>query len=89
MRDADSILYTAPGLHEHPRELEKQLTRAYPPSSLVPETLKGKEGSLMPIYEYECNECGNQFEALVRRIDEKVSCVACGSEEAVFEEQHF
>ena len=25
--DADRILYTAPGLHEHPRELEKQLTR--------------------------------------------------------------
>ena len=24
--DADRILYTAPGLHEHPRELEKQLT---------------------------------------------------------------
>ena len=25
--DADRILYTAPGLYEHPRELEKQLTR--------------------------------------------------------------
>ena len=25
--DADRILYTTPGLHEHPRELEKQLTR--------------------------------------------------------------
>ena len=25
--NAARILYTAPGLHEHPRELEKQLTR--------------------------------------------------------------
>jgi len=39
--DADRILYTAPGLHENPRELEKQLTRQlnhagkYSPKTLV------------------------------------------------------
>ena len=35
----------------------------------------------MPIFEFECLECGSQFEKLVRRRDEKqkVPCPACGS----------
>ena len=31
----------------------------------------------MPIYEYECRDCRNEFEILVRG-DEKVKCPACG-----------
>ncbi len=34
----------------------------------------------MAIYEYECRECGEQFEALIRG-DEKAVCPACQSEE--------
>ena len=33
----------------------------------------------MPIYEYACRACGNEFEALVRSSDTP-SCGACGSE---------
>ncbi len=35
----------------------------------------------MPIYEYECNACNEQFERLVtaRRDDEGAKCPACGS----------
>jgi len=33
----------------------------------------------MPIYEYACSGCGNQFEKLVRRFSEAVSCPACAS----------
>jgi len=32
----------------------------------------------MPIYEYHCEECGTDFERLLKRTDEKVSC-DCGS----------
>jgi len=31
----------------------------------------------MPIYEYRCEECGSNFEKLVRRGDE-VACPSCG-----------
>jgi putative FmdB family regulatory protein len=31
----------------------------------------------MPIYEYACNSCGEEFEALVRG-DEQPVCPACG-----------
>jgi putative FmdB family regulatory protein len=31
----------------------------------------------MPIYEYACQECGHQFEWLVRG-DEKPTCPSCG-----------
>lgn len=30
----------------------------------------------MPIYEYECTDCGNRFEALIRG-NEKPECPAC------------
>jgi putative FmdB family regulatory protein len=35
----------------------------------------------MPMYEFECLECGNEFEALVLRSGEKdeVKCPDCGS----------
>jgi putative FmdB family regulatory protein len=35
----------------------------------------------MPIYEYECNECGNRFERFVRSTDDEIACEKCGSTE--------
>lgn len=32
----------------------------------------------MPIYEYQCCDCRKQFETLVFRSDEAVSCPDCG-----------
>ena len=32
----------------------------------------------MPIYEYHCQDCGSDFEKLVRRTGDAVSCPACG-----------
>ncbi len=34
----------------------------------------------MPIYEFKCNSCGKEFEALVMSQDEEVRCPECGSE---------
>ncbi len=31
----------------------------------------------MPIYEYECNECGNVFEEIVFGSEESVTCPKC------------
>ena len=31
----------------------------------------------MPIYEYHCNKCGQDFETLVMRSDESVCCPGC------------
>jgi len=33
----------------------------------------------VPIYEYNCDKCGDDFECLVFRTDEAVSCPKCGS----------
>jgi len=33
----------------------------------------------MPIYEYQCSECGNRFERLVRSPDDEIACAECGS----------
>ena len=33
----------------------------------------------MPIYEFRCSECGCEFETLVMKRDEKISCSKCGS----------
>jgi len=33
----------------------------------------------MPIYEFECEECGARFEELVASADAGVACEACGS----------
>lgn len=37
----------------------------------------------MPLYEYECEECGERFETLVSagRKDETKACPGCGSRE--------
>jgi putative FmdB family regulatory protein len=38
----------------------------------------------MPIYEYACKKCGNQFEQLVRSMsdsEKNVSCPECGSKQ--------
>jgi len=35
----------------------------------------------MPIYEYRCEGCGEDFEELVRSADDAVPCPACGSEQ--------
>ena len=34
----------------------------------------------MPIYEYSCNACGNQFEALVRN-DKTPACPSCRAQD--------
>ncbi|OPY61155.1 MAG: Zinc ribbon domain protein [Syntrophorhabdaceae bacterium PtaU1.Bin034] len=34
----------------------------------------------MPIYEYNCQNCGDDFECIVFRTDEPVSCPKCGNE---------
>ena len=34
----------------------------------------------MPIYEYRCDGCGNQFEKLVRASSPAVACPTCGGE---------
>jgi putative FmdB family regulatory protein len=33
----------------------------------------------MPIYEYVCEQCKNQFEKLVLSRSEKIACPSCGS----------
>jgi putative FmdB family regulatory protein len=33
----------------------------------------------MPIFEYRCQDCGHQFERLVRRADDAVDCPTCGT----------
>ena len=33
----------------------------------------------MPIFEYKCEKCGEAFEKLVSKVDEKVVCEKCGS----------
>jgi putative FmdB family regulatory protein len=33
----------------------------------------------MPLYEYECKACGQEFEVLVRTGDPAPTCVSCGS----------
>lgn len=35
----------------------------------------------MPIYEYECRQCGHKFELLVRSGDERPNCGSCGSQD--------
>ena len=35
----------------------------------------------MPLYDFSCHACGQQFEALVRRPDTKPACPSCGSDD--------
>ena len=32
----------------------------------------------MPIFEYQCDDCGSKFEKLVRRADDRALCPQCG-----------
>ena len=34
----------------------------------------------MPLYEYECYDCGDEFEVLVLDSDETIKCGSCDSE---------
>jgi len=34
----------------------------------------------MPLYEYECSDCGEEFEVLVLDSDEIIKCVSCDSQ---------
>ena len=34
----------------------------------------------MPIYEFKCSDCSNEFEILIFRSDEKVNCPSCDSQ---------
>jgi putative FmdB family regulatory protein len=38
-------------------------------------------GATVPIYEFECEECGVRFEELVAASAEDVACPACGGRE--------
>jgi putative FmdB family regulatory protein len=38
-------------------------------------------GFAMPMYEFKCKQCGQQYEELVRNNEEKVSCPKCGSDQ--------
>ncbi|MCF8034367.1 MAG: zinc ribbon domain-containing protein [Desulfarculaceae bacterium] len=33
----------------------------------------------MPIYEYKCEKCGHEYEALVMGSEDAVECAKCGS----------
>ena len=43
----------------------------------------------MPIYEYNCGNCGDDFECIVFRTDEPVECPKCGNKSAQEENVHF
>jgi putative FmdB family regulatory protein len=43
-------------------------------SDILPE-----RGGSMPIFEYECRECGTKFEALVSSSAQEVACKHCAS----------
>lgn len=32
----------------------------------------------MPVYEYDCPDCGARFEAYLKTTDERVACPRCG-----------
>jgi len=33
----------------------------------------------MPLFEFQCKKCGNEFEELVKNSEEKVQCPKCSS----------
>jgi putative FmdB family regulatory protein len=37
------------------------------------------DGGSMPVYEFECEECGERFEELTAAGTERLDCPACGS----------
>jgi putative FmdB family regulatory protein len=36
----------------------------------------------MPVYEFQCEQCGTRFEELLSRVTDEVSCPECGSRDA-------
>lgn len=34
----------------------------------------------MPIFKFKCEDCGNEFEKLLKGSDKKIKCEKCGSE---------
>ena len=40
----------------------------------------------MPVLQYRCPSCGKEFEELVKKYDEKVTCPDCGRKIALFGE---
>lgn len=34
----------------------------------------------MPLFQYTCKSCGKQFEELVRKFGDRVTCPVCGGE---------
>jgi putative FmdB family regulatory protein len=43
----------------------------------------------MPIFEYHCQDCGTDFEKLVRKSDDKVACPTCGDKHESHLEMRF
>jgi len=41
----------------------------------------GVKGKYMPIYKFQCEACEHQFESLVMKRDETVSCPSCASKQ--------
>ena len=37
---------------------------------------------VMPVFEFECEACGREYEELVLRADEVIQCPCCGSDRA-------
>ncbi|MFP4167259.1 MAG: FmdB family zinc ribbon protein [Desulfonatronovibrionaceae bacterium] len=37
----------------------------------------------MPIYEYQCTQCGHEFEELIQPGDNQPQCPCCGAEKTV------
>ena len=37
----------------------------------------------MPIFEFKCNKCENEFETILFRSDDTVKCPDCGSEKVI------
>jgi len=35
----------------------------------------------MPLYDYRCEACQTEFEALVRSLDDRVACPQCGADQ--------
>jgi putative FmdB family regulatory protein len=38
-----------------------------------------REGGLMPIYEFKCNECGDKFSKIIIKKDALIECPKCKS----------
>jgi putative FmdB family regulatory protein len=46
---------------------------------MVTTSRSSRPGNVMPIFEYRCSACGNQFELLIRHDNKTAACPACDS----------